>query len=307
MKKLLLPLVLLLLCVAVSAQTSKGFSFQGYARGTDGSALQNKNDLQVRFTIFTTDVNNPDFLETQTLSTDEFGVFTAVIGTVNTSAFNSLNFAANDYKLKIELNDGGSWNDVATQSLLAVPYAKASERASVAEKVTDGGNGVPVGSIIPFAGPSENIPDGWLLCDGTTYSAAEYAELYQAIGTYWGGTTSNFKVPDLRSMFLRGANANRTVGVYEGQSIQSHNHNLSSNGRTNSAGGHTHDMIGNNGGGGGLRRNFTFDGNNNNEIHDVKKIKMGGTHSHTLSGRTENAGSTETRPVNMSVNYIIKY
>jgi|688.fasta_scaffold00624_26 microcystin-dependent protein len=37
----------------------------------------------------------------------------------------------------------------------------------------------PVGSIMPFAGSA--IPDSWLECNGTTYTVADYPELYGAI------------------------------------------------------------------------------------------------------------------------------
>jgi phage-related tail fiber protein len=64
--------------------------------------------------------------------------------------------------------------------------------------------------IVPFAGPKENIPDGWLLCDGRTISRSEYFNLYKAIGSSWGsgdGSTT-FNLPDLRGMFLRGVSGN---------------------------------------------------------------------------------------------------
>jgi microcystin-dependent protein len=61
-------------------------------------------------------------------------------------------------------------------------------------------NGVPVGTVVPFAGTA--APDGWLLCDGLNfYDGADprYASLYSVISaTYGAGTGSQFKVPDLR-------------------------------------------------------------------------------------------------------------
>ena len=59
---------------------------------------------------------------------------------------------------------------------------------------------------MPFAGEVENIPYGWLLCDGSEISRSQYSNLYSAIGVCWGtgnGSTT-FNLPDLRGMFLRG-------------------------------------------------------------------------------------------------------
>lgn len=66
-------------------------------------------------------------------------------------------------------------------------------------------NVVPSGQIIPMAGqlPSNN---NYLLCDGSEVSKSTYADLYAAIGDAWGAASnsSNFKLPDLRAVFLVG-------------------------------------------------------------------------------------------------------
>jgi microcystin-dependent protein len=71
------------------------------------------------------------------------------------------------------------------QSLTSVPFAH---------------NGVPAGTVVPFAGST--VPDGWLLCDGLTCldgADPRYAGLFAAIGiTYGAGSGSQFKVPDMR-------------------------------------------------------------------------------------------------------------
>jgi|GEM_PF-923766 len=71
--------------------------------------------------------------------------------------------------------------------------------------------GVPVGTVIAFAGQS--LPPNWLFCDGTAISSTTYLKLFNAIGTTWGGNSTNFNLPDLRGIFLRGwsSNANATV------------------------------------------------------------------------------------------------
>lgn len=65
---------------------------------------------------------------------------------------------------------------------------------------------MPVGTVISYAG--DTIPDGWLECDGRLFTAGQennkYRDLFDAIGTSWGGSGESFNIPDLRGMFLRG-------------------------------------------------------------------------------------------------------
>lgn len=48
-------------------------------------------------------------------------------------------------------------------------------------------DGMPIGAIIAY--PSANIPDGWLECNGSSITSANYPELYDLIG----GTLPNYK------------------------------------------------------------------------------------------------------------------
>jgi microcystin-dependent protein len=60
-----------------------------------------------------------------------------------------------------------------------------------------GGDGVPLGAILPLAHNS-TIPAGYLLCDGAAYSRTMFPDLFAAIGTTYGagdGSTT-FNVPD---------------------------------------------------------------------------------------------------------------
>lgn len=57
---------------------------------------------------------------------------------------------------------------------------------------------LPIGSIIPYA--SNNIPHTYLACDGSEISRAEYADLFNIIGTVYGagdGSTT-FNLPNLK-------------------------------------------------------------------------------------------------------------
>lgn len=58
-----------------------------------------------------------------------------------------------------------------------------------------------IGAIIPFA--TQNPPTGSLYCDGATYDAVDYPELYDALDATFK-TATTFTVPDLRNKFIRG-------------------------------------------------------------------------------------------------------
>lgn len=79
---------------------------------------------------------------------------------------------------------------------------------------------LPVGCVIAFAGPltEQNSPPtfspvesmGWLVCDGRTLKIAQYPDLYRVLGTQYGGNPNQdeFQIPDLRGQFLRGVAVN---------------------------------------------------------------------------------------------------
>ncbi|NUP07807.1 MAG: tail fiber protein [Polyangiaceae bacterium] len=84
---------------------------------------------------------------------------------------------------------------------------------------------VPVGAVLPYAGPINTATRtrlenrGWLVCDGTPVSRAEYPELYSVIRRLYGyppDKSSNagiFCVPDYRGVFLRGLNRDASPAV----------------------------------------------------------------------------------------------
>lgn len=65
--------------------------------------------------------------------------------------------------------------------------------------------GVPVGTILPFAG--QNVPYGYLLCDGSEVERSKYSDLYDVIGFAYGVASlgvNTFRLPDLRGRFPLG-------------------------------------------------------------------------------------------------------
>ena len=166
----------------------------------------------------------------------------------------------------------------------------------------------PAGSVIAFAGPV--APSGWLLCDGTAVSRTTYAALFKAIGTVHGsgdGATT-FNLPDLRGRFLRGVDhgqgrdpdaaarqaaatggqAGDSVGTIQEGETKSHDHG----GKTSAENWNiwywtTSDGL-----------SFPSPGNGGVLGHDPVN-----THDHAINP----SGGNETRPVNLAVDFIVKY
>jgi microcystin-dependent protein len=167
---------------------------------------------------------------------------------------------------------------------------------------------VPTGCIEPFAGDIANLPPGFLYCDGSIVSRAQYAKLFEKIGTTWGqgdGSTT-FHLPDLRGRFLRGTsdgsgrdpnagartasnaggNTGNNVGSIQADQIQGHRHATDNSLGTNSASGGSSGVWGS---GPATIMNFAIPGTPIN-----------------LSGSGSVRYGSETRPINTNVNYIIK-
>jgi microcystin-dependent protein len=99
---------------------------------------------------------------------------------------------------------------------------------------------VPTGAVFFFA--MRQAPDGYLFCDGSTVSQTTYPYLFQAIGNLYNDgseATGQFRLPDLRDEFLRGATTtdavaapgtrSRIVGSKESDRYKSHNHKIDLN------------------------------------------------------------------------------
>lgn len=58
-------------------------------------------------------------------------------------------------------------------------------------------DGVPIGSVFPFAGTT--APEKYLICDGSAVSRSDYADLFSVIGTSFGvgDDSTTFNIPNL--------------------------------------------------------------------------------------------------------------
>ena len=183
---------------------------------------------------------------------------------------------------------------------------------------------MPIGTIVPFSGNKDQVPDSWLPCDGSEKLIDEnnkYYSLYQIIGKQWGGTDTTFRLPNLEGRFLRGAdngsgtdsdaatrialysegNSGDAVGSYQDDAFQGHKHETSSgSGHSDAAdfnprfGGTVGDAIDKFSGLGGFYGIGTY-----------FSIYTGDVVSDGVNVPLKT--SSETRPKNAAVNFIIKY
>jgi len=170
-----------------------------------------------------------------------------------------------------------------------------------AEKLAAGAATI-TGTVLAYA--SSIVPAGWLECNGAELSRTTYANLFAVVGeTYGAGDASTtFNLPDLRGGFIRGfdngagIDADRVFGSSQDDALQNitgslNISNASSAGlgpSSSSSGAFSLSSVGSgytfgNSGGGYAITQPTF---------DASRV-----------ART----ATETRPVNTSMMYIIKY
>ena len=138
--------------------------------------------------------------------------------------------------------------------------------------------------------------NGWMFCDGRAFDSGVYPELFAVIGYLYGKTgVSSFNLPDYRGLFLRGVDAgsgmdpdsskrlaptgngtNSGIGSFQCDALQTHTHTyksvlLSAPSQSGNAAGQTTSEVS------------------------------------TSAPDTPARITTETRPKNIAVNYIIKF
>ena len=189
-------------------------------------------------------------------------------------------------------------------------------------------NGTPVGMVCAFAGQLDpvtgdannvwhnstcssrdskgQLPDpdaplthiavsGWMLCDGRCLNPEAYVELFVVLGYLYGRKNDLFCLPDYRGLFLRGVDAGSGMDPDAETRM-----GPTGNGKTSGIGSLQCDAL-------------------QEHAHNYKSVvlsgvsQQGNTAGQTSSDEPTSAPigtarlATETRPKNISVNYIIKF
>ena len=128
MKKLLL----ILLCVPLigfAQSVPQGINYQAVARDANGDVLMNQA-LTIQFSVISDLATSAvSWQETHTVTTNDYGLYTAIIGggtttNVGSSAtFDVIDWGASNHLLKVEVDYGSGLVDMGTTAFMSVPYA----------------------------------------------------------------------------------------------------------------------------------------------------------------------------------------
>lgn len=162
----------------------------------------------------------------------------------------------------------------------------------------------PVGTVLMYAGRTDGagvlnlITAGWILCDGSVYPNSQFPDLFTVLGNSYGGTSSGFAVPEYKGLFLRGLDGSDPNQRDPGAATRTAPRPDLSN-------------AGNTGNNVGSVQPDSLEAHTHSYNYYNHYIKSTHTLGHEcLSGSTtasvSKVGSTETRPVNQYVDFIIK-
>jgi hypothetical protein len=110
----------------------QGINYQAIARDTAGFSLSNCTNLSVKFTIYDSiQGGNAIFTEIHpSVSTNRYGLFTTVIGSINTLGFDAIVWAVGNKFIEVGIDSGGTgFFYMPRTQLISVPYALHSKTA----------------------------------------------------------------------------------------------------------------------------------------------------------------------------------
>src|ERR1051325_5644081 len=111
MKKSILLFAVVLSAATCFGQAPDGFNYQAIARDAAGLVISSTK-ISVRLSIHDSLAANPEvYAETDTITTNQFGLFSVIVGkgTVSTGGypFSSVNWAKNDKFLQVQMDPTG--------------------------------------------------------------------------------------------------------------------------------------------------------------------------------------------------------
>jgi len=217
MRKALFLFLTLCILISTSAQVPQGINYQAVARNSQGAIIPAQN-VSVRFSVIEGSISGTIvYQEMHTTTTNNYGLFTLVIGkgTVQNGSFTNINWgSATDKFLKVEIaSSGGSNYDLqGTTQLLSVPYALYAEKtklvAGAGINITNG-NTISATSASYTAGTGINIvgpviSGAYTAGNGISINGANISGSYQA------GTGINIVGPVISGAYTAGNGINIT-------------------------------------------------------------------------------------------------
>jgi len=122
----------LFLSVTLQAQQTLPIPYQALVRDASGNPLPNKQ-IGANISLLLDNINGTEiFTEIHNPTTNPFGQLDVQIGSVETAAFDAIDWSAGKMfiKLEVDITGGTNYQPIATHQLLAVPFAKYAEEAA---------------------------------------------------------------------------------------------------------------------------------------------------------------------------------
>ena len=131
MKKLLYLITL----VTTVSFAQEGISYQAIAYDNNGFEMSNQ-EIQLQLSILGDSINgSAEYVESHTVTTDNFGLFSIVIGSGDTEAnLSSVNWKSPKF-LKVEMENGEEMTTIGVSQFLSVPYSYYSQKSADTERL----------------------------------------------------------------------------------------------------------------------------------------------------------------------------
>ena len=131
MKKLLYIITL----VTTVSFAQEGISYQAIAYDNNGFEMSSQ-EIQLQLSILSDSINgNAAYVETHTVTTDNFGLFSIVVGSGESeSSLSAVNWKTPKF-LKVEMQDGEEMTTLGVSQFLSVPYSYYSQRSADTERL----------------------------------------------------------------------------------------------------------------------------------------------------------------------------
>ena len=131
MKKLL---YLITLVTSISF-AQEGISYQAIAYDNNGFEMSSQ-EIQLQLSILGDSINgSAEYVESHTVTTDDFGLFSIVIGSGDTEAnLSEVNWMSPKF-LKVEMQNGEEMTTLGVSQFLSVPYSYYSQKSADTERL----------------------------------------------------------------------------------------------------------------------------------------------------------------------------
>ena len=218
-------------------QIYEGYSFNGTAWDLIGNEFNptsfspNAPDNPKAGDLWVDSDSNVDILnDTNLASTSDLNNYLTIQSASNTyltQTSASTNYATKEYADNSSSVAAAALVDSAPSTLNTLNELAAAlgDDPNFATTITNALS--PIGSVTAYALPTP--PAGWLLCDGSIYSASAYPTLSVGLGsTYGGNGTTTFAVPNLKGRMPVGLDSSQTEFDNRGKTGGFKTHTLTS-------------------------------------------------------------------------------